>query len=68
MFIFFFFFHSQGRTFAKIINDFIDIYRPLNETYIADYNTKEGRKIYDDTLACVKEQFPHYLKEIEGNS
>ncbi|KAK0087367.1 hypothetical protein PV325_001181 [Microctonus aethiopoides] len=60
--------YDIGRTFAKIINDFIDIYKPLNETYIADYNTKEGRKIYDDTLACVKEQFPQYLKEIEGTA
>ncbi|XP_057335239.1 beta-alanyl-dopamine/carcinine hydrolase [Microplitis mediator] len=57
-----------GRTFAKIINEFVDCYKPLNDTYLAAYNTKEGRIIYDETLECVRKQFPQYLREIEGTA
>ncbi|XP_044014646.1 uncharacterized protein LOC122856846 isoform X2 [Aphidius gifuensis] len=32
------------------------------------YNTKEGKKIYDETLDAVKKQFPQYLREIEGTA
>ncbi|XP_058808212.1 beta-alanyl-dopamine/carcinine hydrolase isoform X2 [Phymastichus coffea] len=57
-----------GRTFAKIIRDFVDQYGPLNETYLALYETPDGRRVYDETLACVEEQFPQYLREIRGTA
>lgn len=60
--------YFQGRTFSKMINDFVDCYGPLNETYLGVYNTKEGRKVYEETLAAVKTQFPQYVREIEGTA
>lgn len=60
--------YFQGRTFAKIINEFVDCYKPLNETYLAAYSTEEGKKVYDETLECVKKQFPQYVREIEGTA
>lgn len=57
-----------GRTFGKLIQDFVQIYRPLNETYIKLYETEEGRKIYEETLQCVKEQYPQYVREIQGTA
>ncbi|XP_033223085.1 uncharacterized protein LOC117176852 [Belonocnema kinseyi] len=57
-----------GRTFAKIIQDYISNYRPLQESYLHVYETLEGKKVYNETLACVKEQFPQYVREIEGTA
>ncbi|XP_071873730.1 C45 family peptidase tan [Bombus fervidus] len=57
-----------GRTFADLIQKFVDAYRPLNETYLPLYETEAGRKIYDETLACVEQQFPGYVKEIQGTA
>ncbi|XP_017753141.1 PREDICTED: uncharacterized protein LOC108545855 isoform X2 [Eufriesea mexicana] len=57
-----------GRTFSGLIQEFVSIYQPLNETYLPLYETEAGRKIYDETLACVEEQFPGYLKEIQGTA
>ncbi|XP_063986303.1 beta-alanyl-dopamine/carcinine hydrolase isoform X1 [Diachasmimorpha longicaudata] len=60
--------YDIGRTFAKMINDFVDRYGPMNESYIDLYNTKEGRKVYEETLSSVKTQFPEYVREIEGTA
>ncbi|KYM93584.1 hypothetical protein ALC62_15942, partial [Cyphomyrmex costatus] len=57
-----------GHTFAKMIQDFVDIYQPLNEIYLPLFATEEGKKIYNETLDAVKKQFPQYLKEIEGTA
>ncbi|XP_034942911.1 uncharacterized protein tan [Chelonus insularis] len=57
-----------GRKFAKMISEFVDYYKPLNEVYLNVYNTEEGRKVYEETLACVKAQYPQYLREIEGTA
>ncbi|XP_043287183.1 uncharacterized protein tan [Venturia canescens] len=56
-----------GRTFSSIINNYVTIYGPLNE-YITIYETPEGRKIYEETLAAVQNQFPQYVREIEGTA
>ena len=61
-------FLTQGRTFSSLIQKFVDIYKPLNETYLPLYETEAGRKIYDETLACVEQQFPGYVKEIQGTA
>lgn len=34
--------------------------------YLEAYATPEGRKGYDDTLNCVKTNFPQYVRELEG--
>ncbi|KYQ50292.1 Acyl-coenzyme A:6-aminopenicillanic-acid-acyltransferase 40 kDa form [Trachymyrmex zeteki] len=57
-----------GRTFAKMIQDFVDIYQPLNKIYLPLYATEEGKKVYNETLDAVKKQFPQYLREIEGTA
>ncbi|XP_043674518.1 uncharacterized protein LOC122632105 [Vespula pensylvanica] len=57
-----------GRTFAKLIQDYIEAYRPLNESYMKLYDTDEGRKVYEETLQCVKKQFPQYIREIQGTA
>ncbi|XP_020290014.1 uncharacterized protein LOC109857766 [Pseudomyrmex gracilis] len=57
-----------GRTFAKIIQDFVDIYKPLNETYLPLFETNEGKAIYEETLDTVRKQFPQYVREIEGTA
>lgn len=58
----------QGRTFSGIIKHFLKIYRPLNETYLPLYETEAGKKIYEETLSCVEQQFPGYLREIQGTA
>ncbi|XP_077260450.1 C45 family peptidase tan [Temnothorax americanus] len=57
-----------GRTFAKIIQDFVDVYPPLNEIYLPLFVTEQGKKVYNETLDAVKKQFPQYLREIEGTA
>ncbi|XP_029055558.1 acyl-coenzyme A:6-aminopenicillanic-acid-acyltransferase 40 kDa form isoform X2 [Osmia bicornis bicornis] len=57
-----------GRTFSGLIQEYVDTYRPLNETYLPLYETETGRKIYEETLGCVEEQFPGYLREIRGTA
>lgn len=63
-----FWINQQGRTFAKMIEDFLAKYQPLVETYLPLYETPEGRAIYEETLACVNEQFPQYVREIQGTA
>ncbi|XP_032668197.1 uncharacterized protein LOC116842712 isoform X2 [Odontomachus brunneus] len=59
---------AQGRTFAKMIQNFVDIYPPLNDTYLPLFATEEGKKVYKETLDAVKKQFPQYVREIEGTA
>lgn len=58
----------QGRTFASLIQNYVDNLKPLNEVYLPLYETEAGRRVYEETLVCVQEQFPQYLKEIEGTA
>lgn len=51
-----------------MIREHVDFYWPLNETYLPLYETPEGKKVYDETLACVEKQYPQYLREIEGTA
>lgn len=41
---------------------------PLNKVYLPLYETPEGRKAYDSTLAAVKDGFPQYVRELEGTA
>lgn len=61
-------YHSQGRTFARIIQDFLIVCRTLNEDYLPIYETEEGRKVYEETLAAVNENYPQYVRELQGIS
>ncbi|XP_076170285.1 C45 family peptidase tan [Ptiloglossa arizonensis] len=57
-----------GRVFSGLIQTYVNTYRPLNETYLPLYETAAGKKIYEETLSCVEQQFPGYLREIQGTS
>ncbi|KAJ8668718.1 hypothetical protein QAD02_010381 [Eretmocerus hayati] len=57
-----------GRTFAKLIQDFVERYRPLQDSYLGMYERPEGRRIYEETLACANEQYPQYVREIQGTA
>lgn len=57
-----------GRTFSGLIQNFVNNYSVLNKEYLPAYETPEGRKAYDDTYNCVKENFPHYISELEGTA
>jgi len=57
---------DTGRTFASIISNFLEISTSLNEEYLPAYETKIGRKAYEDTLESVKKNFPQYVRELEG--
>lgn len=41
---------------------------PLNETFLPLYESTSGRKVYDETLASVKVNFPQYVRELEGTA
>ncbi|KAI4469465.1 peptidase c45 [Holotrichia oblita] len=60
--------YDIGRTFASLIQNFLEISINLNESYIPAYETIEGKKAYDDTLECVKKNFPQYVEEIQGTA
>lgn len=51
-----------------MIQDFVNIYPPLNETYLPLFATEKGRKVYEETLDTVKKHFPRYVREIEGTA
>ncbi|KAI5729384.1 hypothetical protein M8J76_001962 [Diaphorina citri] len=57
-----------GRTFSGIIKSFLETSGPLNDTYLPLYETDAGRRVYDATLASVRENFPQYVEEIEGTA
>ncbi|XP_015438251.1 PREDICTED: uncharacterized protein LOC107193354 [Dufourea novaeangliae] len=57
-----------GRTFSTLIQNYVNIYRPLNETYLPLYETEAGKNVYEETLSCVEKQFPGYLREIQGTA
>lgn len=58
----------QGRTFKSMIEELVQESNFLNDELLPAYNTKAGRKIYDDTVALMKDKFPHYVKELQGIS
>ncbi|XP_055909851.1 beta-alanyl-dopamine/carcinine hydrolase [Eupeodes corollae] len=59
---------DMGRTFAAIIKSFLQLSQPLNEVYLPLYATDEGRNAYNETLECVKQSFPQYIRELQGVS
>ncbi|KAK3856250.1 hypothetical protein Pcinc_027283 [Petrolisthes cinctipes] len=57
-----------GRTFRGIIEDFLASLADLKETLLPAYETEAGRAAYDATLASLQENFPHYVRELQGTA
>jgi len=57
-----------GRTFRGIIEDFLETFSELKESYLPAYETPEGKAAYDSTLKMLEENFPHYVREIQGTA
>lgn len=51
-----------------MIQSFLDINGTLKEVYLPVYETPEGRKCYEATLATVKKNYPQYIEEIQGTA
>lgn len=58
----------QGRTFSGLIHSFVDNCKALNEEFLPAYATPEGKKAYEDTLNCLRTNFPQYVRELEGTA
>lgn len=58
----------QGRTFASLIQGYLDISGALNNVYLPLYETSRGRQVYEDTLAAVNNEFPQYVRELQGTA
>jgi hypothetical protein len=57
-----------GRSFASIIQNFLESCKTLHEEFLPAYDSPEGRKAYEDTLNCVKANFPQYIDELQGTA
>ncbi|XP_077302142.1 C45 family peptidase tan [Arctopsyche grandis] len=57
-----------GRTFSSIIQNLVRTSGPLNDEYLPTYATADGKRIYEETLANVKANFPQYVTEVEGTA
>ncbi|XP_067002948.1 beta-alanyl-dopamine/carcinine hydrolase [Anabrus simplex] len=57
-----------GRTFSGLIQSFLSSYKELNDIYLPLYETEAGRKVYEETLQSVKDNFPQYVREMEGTA
>lgn len=49
-----------------MIQNYLPRHEDLQEVYLNLYNTPEGRAVYDETLKSVRENFPQYVREMEG--
>lgn len=49
-----------------MIQDYVNNSETLNEEYIPLCATVDGQKLYEDTLNSVKNNFPQYVRELEG--
>lgn len=57
-----------GRSFSGLIHSLLGSSDTLNKVCLPLYDTPEGREVYESTLASVKENFPQYVREIEGTA
>ncbi|KAK7578103.1 hypothetical protein V9T40_010308 [Parthenolecanium corni] len=55
-----------GRTFKGLIQEFVKNCGYLNDEFVPLCSTPEGKKLYEDTLKCVRQNFPQYIRELEG--
>ncbi|KAG7177996.1 putative Acyl-coenzyme A:6-aminopenicillanic acid acyl-transferase-containing protein 2 [Homarus americanus] len=59
---------KQGRTFRGIIEDFLASFKELHKSLLPAYETTEGKAAYDLTLASLQENFPQYVRELQGTA
>lgn len=57
-----------GRTFRGLIQDFLEGYKEFHDNLLPAYETEAGRAAYDLTLAHLNENFPHYVREVQGTA
>ncbi|KAK7083919.1 hypothetical protein SK128_014954 [Halocaridina rubra] len=60
--------YDVGRTFRGIIEDFLASFKELHECLLPAYESPEGRAAYDLTLASLQENYPQYIREIQGTA
>ena len=58
----------QGRNFRGIIQDFLASFKSLHETMIPAYETPKGKAAYDKVLNTLQDNFPQYVREIQGTA
>ncbi|KAG8227769.1 hypothetical protein J437_LFUL005776 [Ladona fulva] len=58
--------YDVGRTFRGLIQSFLSISVPLNQVYLPLYETEDGIQAYEKTLTTCKENFPQYVRELQG--
>ena len=56
----------QGRTFSGFIQEFYGKFNYFKNIVLLAFTTAEGKAAYDSTLLTVQENFPQYVKEVEG--
>ncbi|XP_019761881.2 uncharacterized protein LOC109538892 [Dendroctonus ponderosae] len=59
--------YDVGRTFSGLIQSYLRVAEAL-PSYLEAYSTPEGRNGYDDTLKCLRSNFPQYIRELEGTA
>ncbi|XP_047468432.1 uncharacterized protein LOC125024676 [Penaeus chinensis] len=60
--------YDIGRTFRGIIEDFLASFKELHDSLLPAYETAEGKAAYDQTLAVLQENYPQYVREIQGTA
>ena len=50
----------------SIIQEFFTNWNFFNTVVLPNYDTVEGKQIYDDTLCLCKARFPRFVEELEG--
>lgn len=60
--------YDVGHTFKSMIEELVQESKFLNDELLPAYNTEAGQKIYNDTLALMKQKFPYYVNELQGIS
>lgn len=56
-----------GRTFSSMINTFINTSDRLRK-FETEYETENGKQVYEKTLVNMKKRYPFYVKEIQGTA
>lgn len=51
-----------------MIQDYLENSISLKNDLLPAYKTPEGLKAYEDTLECLKKNFPQYIRELEGTA
>lgn len=49
-----------------MIQAYLPRHEDLQDVFLKLYETPEGRRVYDETLASARANFPQYVREMEG--